>query len=87
MCSEASQNRPHVAVRHSAGSKANGFGQVSDEADAIIVGSGINGLVAAAELAGRRRYRPHGSLRPPNERSVRISRTTLYREVAGQAGP
>ena len=50
MCSEASQNRPHVAVRHSAGSKANGFGQVSDEADAIIVGSGINGLVAAAEL-------------------------------------
>jgi len=37
-------------------------------------------------LAGRRRLRAR-SLRPPNERSVRISRTTLYREVAGHAGP
>jgi hypothetical protein len=40
--------------------------------------------VEGRNLAGRRRSRPHGSLRPPNERSVRISRTTLYREVAGQ---
>jgi hypothetical protein len=39
---------------------------------------------ACGQLAGRRRYRSHGSLRPPNERSARISRTTLYREVAGQ---
>src|SRR5262245_3346438 len=50
MSSEALQTRPHDAVRHVAGSKARTFGHMSDEADAIIVGSGINGLVAAAEL-------------------------------------
>ena len=40
---------------------------------------------AKAELAGRRRLKEQ-SLRPPNERSVRISRTTLYKKVADVVG-
>src|SRR5262245_42762901 len=51
MWNEVRQGRPHDAARRSADSKAKGPGHMSGEADAIIVGSGINGLVAAAELA------------------------------------
>ena len=40
-----------------------------------------DGFGFAADLAGRRRLKEQ-SLRPPNERSVQISRTTLYKEVA-----
>jgi hypothetical protein len=70
-CEVAARHRPS---RRAATAARAGFGGRPD----------LAGRFAEVALAGRRRYRPHGSLRPPNERSVRISRTTLYREVAGQ---
>jgi hypothetical protein len=42
-------------------------------------------LSNSIELAGRRRLKEQ-SLRPPNERSVQISRTTLYKEIANDVG-
>jgi len=45
----------------------------------------VDGAIFWEQLAGRRRLKEQ-SLRPPNERSVRVSRTTLYKKVADAVG-